>query len=111
MNKPYQHPAFPKPAQDGIKIWRYMDFNKFQWLVENQRLFMPVAYKLGDQLEGTEPAGNDVWWSEQLRKATSDRQKQIIKANKEKLSQFGEKFRNHYYVSCWHINKNENKTN
>jgi len=108
MNEQYQHPAFPKPAQDGIKIWRYMHISKFKWLIENQRLFMPVAYKLGDPLEGTEPTGNDVWWNNQLRKATTDRQKQIIKANQEKLSKFGSAFRGHYYVSCWHINENEN---
>ena len=85
-----------------------MDFVKFEWLIENQRLFMPVAYKLGDPLEGAEPVGNDVWWSDQLREATTDRQRQIIKENKAKLSKFSEVFRKHYYVSCWHINENEN---
>jgi hypothetical protein len=108
MNKAYKHPAFPKPDRDDLTIWKYMDFAKFEWLIENKRLFMPVATKLGEPLEGTEPVGNDVWWREQLRNAISDRQRYLIKRNKNTLAKFGAKFRNHYYVSSWHINENEN---
>ena len=108
MNDEYQHPAFPQPHHPDVALWRYLDYSKFEWLLESKRLFMPSAEFLGEPLEGTEPVGNSIWWREKARLAETDKQREIIQRNQEKLSAFAKAFRNHYYVSCWHMNENEN---
>lgn len=104
MNEEYQHPAFPAPPHPDVVLWRYLDFDKFDWLVNNRRLFMPAAQCLGDPLEGTVPAGDLEWWRTLAENATSEEQCQTIKKNRERLSAFARAFRPHYYVSCWHMN-------
>ncbi|MDD2337729.1 MAG: hypothetical protein PHD01_14295 [Geobacteraceae bacterium] len=104
----YIHPAFPQPKDNTISLWRYMDFDKFEWLVKNSRLFMPCADRLGDPFEGTTPAGDIEWWLRRVKNANSNEQKRIIEHNRNIISQMAQKFRNHYYVSCWHVNEFEN---
>jgi hypothetical protein len=108
MSDQYQHPAFPPPRHPDVVLWRYLDFEKFEWFVGNRRLFMPSAQFLGDPLEGTTPAGHLDWWRSLVEGATSEEQRRIIEQNKEKLSAFAHVFRPHYYVSCWHMNALEN---
>jgi hypothetical protein len=33
----FEHPAFPQPSDARGLVWRYMDFAKFEWLVENSK--------------------------------------------------------------------------
>ena len=103
-----QHPAFPQPANRSVALWRYMDSEKFRWLLEHGRLFMPGAEQLGDPLEGTTPRGELEWWQRAAADADTAEKRQIIKKNRNKLSRFAQAFRNHYYVSCWHRNPHEN---
>ncbi len=107
MSNEYQHPAFPPPPHQDVILWRYMDFNKFNWLVMNQRLFMPSAQFLGDPLEGTAPTGDFEWWRELAENADSEVKREIIQNNHKKITLFVEAFRPHYYVSCWHMNSIE----
>lgn len=104
----YIHPAFPQPDDESISIWRYMDFNKFEWIVNNKRLFMPCANRLGDPFEGTTPGGDLQWWLRKAENANSTEQKRIIEHNCKSISHMAQNFRDHYYVSCWHINEFEN---
>jgi hypothetical protein len=108
MNDEYRHPAFPPPPSLDATLWRYLDVEKFDWLVANRRNFMPSAQFLGDPLEGTAPAGHHHRWADLAQHAESDEQREIIKRNEEKLGQFAAAFRPHYYVSCWHVNEREN---
>lgn len=109
MSDEYQHPAFPPPPHRNVVLWRYLDFDKFDWLVNNHRLFMPSAEFLGDPLEGTAPVGDIEWWRAQAKGATSEEQRQTIEKNRELLSAFAKAFRPHYYVSCWHMNALESE--
>lgn len=104
MTDEYQHPAFPPPPHPDVVLWRYLDFDKFDRLANDRRLFMPAAQFLGDPLEGTAPAGDLEWWRALAESATSDEQRETIEKNKERLSAFVRAFRPHYYVSCWHMN-------
>lgn len=104
MTEQYQHPAFPLPPHPDVVLWRYLDFEKFEWFVSNRRLFMPSAKFLGDSLEGTAPAGHTEWWRSLVEGAASDEKRRINEQNKEKLSAFAMAFLPHYYVSCWHMN-------
>lgn len=109
MTDEYQHPAFPPPPHPDVVLWRYLDFHKFDWLVNCGRLFMPAAHLLGDPLEGTAPAGTLEWWHDQAASATSEEQRRVIVKNQEMLAAFAAAFRSHYYVSCWHMNAVESK--
>jgi len=104
MSDEYQHPAFPPPPHPDVVLWRYLDFEKFEWLVSCRRLFMPSAQFLGDPLEGTSPIGHLEWWRSLAEGAASEEQRRIIEQNEEKISTFAKAFRPHYYVSCWHMN-------
>ena len=48
------------------------------------------------------------WWRDLAAKADSEEHRQIIGANRAKLSAFAKGFKGHYYVSCWHMNQHEN---
>ncbi|MBN2373593.1 hypothetical protein JXL19_07395 [bacterium] len=85
-----------------------MDYEKFEWLVENSRLFMPHVDKLGDPFEGTTPNGELAWWNRKAENAESFEQRQIIEHNRRILSDMAKQFRNYYYISCWSMNKYEN---
>lgn len=108
MEEQYLHPAFPQPDDTSITLWRYMNYEKFKWLVDCGRLYMSSANRLGDPLEGTNPEGNLKWWKRQAEKTTSLEKQRIIMHNCDLLARMIEKLRNYYYVSCWHVNQNEN---
>jgi len=102
------HPAYLQVEEAQAALWRYMDREKFFWLVNNERLFMAAADRLGDPLEGTTPPGESDWWAEQLRRADYEK-RQIIEDNRMLIGRFRATFRDHYYVSCWHLSEGENQ--
>jgi hypothetical protein len=106
--QPYQHPAFPQPADPNVRLWRYIDWFKFEWLVRYSRLYMPSVNDFPDKLEGTAPQGEVDWWERSIRNAPSPEQQAIIASNQEKILRFAKMFRPHYYVCCWHMNSAEN---
>lgn len=64
---------------------------------------MPSAMHLGDPLEGTRPDGDAEWWQRQIDQAPSDDVRRIVTHNRDVLQRFTDTFREHYFVSCWHI--------
>jgi len=98
------HPAFPQPEDKDVRLWRYLNFSKFEWLACEKRLFMPNAAHLGDPLEGTQPPGHDEWWTSLAAAAVSDRERETIEYNRQLLSNLAAAFRTRYYVSCWNMN-------
>lgn len=108
MEEPHSHPAFPKPEDLSVNLWRYIEVAKLEWLVNCGRLFMPSADRLGDPFEGTTPSGELEWWRREAANADNDDHRRIIKHNREFLSRMAQSFRSHYYVSCWHMNQHEN---
>ncbi|WKL56635.1 hypothetical protein Q1W73_13255 [Asticcacaulis sp. ZE23SCel15] len=103
-----KHPSFPQPDNIAQVIWRYMDSDKFEWLLEQGRLFMPTADNLCDPLEGSTPRGEIEWWEQEVLNATTDEQLATIAHNRQFLADFRRNFRPRYYVSCWHMNTHEN---
>lgn len=108
MTEDYVHPAFPQPKDTAATLWRYMDGWKFEWLLQWGRLFMPSADRLGDPFEGTRPVGDLEWWARAAERAVSEEQRRILQHNSDLQSRFARGFRDHYYVSCWHVNQYEN---
>lgn len=106
--EPKMHPSFPQPDDASQVIWRYMDSDKFEWLLEHERLFMPTADNLGDPREGSTPLGEIEWWEREAQNATTDEQRAIVAHNRNFFAYFAKHFRPRYYVSCWHMNTHEN---
>jgi hypothetical protein len=103
-----QHPAFPQPADPTAVIWRYISLDKFADIVENRRLYMSRADLLGDPHEGSTPAAELNYWQWLVDNAESEEQRLTILHNREMLSGFAREFQPTYYVSCWHMNPDEN---
>ena len=73
----YEHPAFPQPADLHAKIWRYMDFGKFESLADTKRLYMRRAdLFLSDEFEGTTPAGEIEYWRQLAENAPTQKNAQ-----------------------------------
>lgn len=84
-----------------------MDVAKFEWLVTNQCLFFAPANGFPDPFEGSTPEGVLKWWKSAEANATNDEQRDIFQHNCKFLSEMAAGFREHYYVSCWHMNRDE----
>jgi hypothetical protein len=95
-----QHPTFPQPADSNAVIWRYMVYDKFADIVTNRRLYMARADLLGDEHEGSTPPAELSVWSEQVKKAKNEDERQIILGNRQQLSRIAREFLATYYVSC-----------
>lgn len=93
-----------------VRIWRYMPFERFRWLVENRRLYMPqpAQLELNDNFEGTMPRAESAWWDEAVRRADTPEIAAAIKANKKKIAGFVGSFRTGWFISCWHMAEHEN---
>ncbi|MGZ8159912.1 MAG: hypothetical protein ACXWT4_14010, partial [Methylobacter sp.] len=108
MSKDLEHPSFPQPTNTSISLWRYMDIDKFEWMLEHGRLFIPNADHLGDVWEGRTPKGDIDWWNREIEKATTDELKANFAYNRDFMLKFSQAFRSRYYVTCWHMNEHEN---
>ena len=82
MGKALEHPSFPQPPSDSVSLWRYMDIDKFEWVLEHGRLFIPNADRLGDPWEGRTPQGSIDWWNREIEKAKTDELKATITHNR-----------------------------
>ena len=105
-----RHPSMVPPTDLNAPLWRYLPAEKFRWLVENRRLYMPRLEQLAhnDPLEGTMPAGEAAWWRQQIRSAKSpDDAKQMLQ-NFQTMWKFVEQFRQGWFVSCWTMGESEN---
>ncbi|MEP6786770.1 MAG: hypothetical protein ABI898_13685 [Sphingomonadales bacterium] len=108
IDQPYDHPSFPQPDEHSRVIWRYMDSDKFEWLLEHGRLFMPTADKLSDPREGSTPLGQIEWWEQEYKNAITEGQRDTVVHNRSFFAYFAQKLRPRYYISCWHMNEHEN---
>lgn len=108
MRETLEHPSFPQPPNDNVSLWRYMDIDKFEWILEYGRLFIPNADRLGDPWEGRTPKGYIDWWNQEIEKAKTDELKSTLAHNRDFTFRLSQTLRTHYYVTCWHMNEHEN---
>ena len=95
------------PTEENLKLWRYISFARFVWLLQNKKLWLSRADLLGDpweiSLAGNQldpviarhpitPLGQTV-----PQENAIDRSKRIIKLWREKT-----------FVSCWSASDHEN---
>ena len=93
------HPAFPAPEDRNARIWRYLDFAKFVWMLDRRRLSMPHCTLMEDPFEGTTP----------LRQIQELEAREADRARIERLRKVAADFRKGYFVSSWHINDVESE--
>ena len=103
-----EHNAFEKPADENIKIWRYIDFTKFVSLIDRKALFFSKVEKLGDKFEGAPSKVNIQYASareSRLKKIFSEEQ---IKLRKKQNREFDAVcLRKWTAVNSWHMNEYE----
>ncbi len=69
---------------------------------------MASAERLGDPFEGTVPEGEINRWKQMAANAKIETERKNIEHNRKILSNSAHLFREGYFVSCWHLNQNEN---
>jgi hypothetical protein len=94
----WDHESFEKPEDENIKIWRYLDFTKFVYLLENNALFFTRADKFGDKFEGSYP-----------KLTIKSRKERFDPKSSDYLSRFAKKLTEVVLINSWHINNNESE--
>jgi hypothetical protein len=89
------YPRFEEPKEQE-KVWRYMDFTKFMWLIDQSALYFARPDTFLDKWEGAYPKQNSITHSELYKDRDQDR---VISLRK-RSSTF-------YYISCWHLSEYE----
>lgn len=107
---------FPQ-ANDNEKVWRYLSFYKFIWLLENRQLYLPNITSLGDPFEGSLPKNTINDFEEKFEEWITMWNNQPLSGDllsyyKNKLNDLEEKrrlLRDNTYVSCWSIRESESE--
>ena len=110
-----KHPSFKHPSNPDIKIWRYMDFSKFVFLVLDRSLYFSAADRLGDPFEGstTRPqyqfreyvlANRHDDPSLAAWRGLSDEQ---LRDGFRKREEWNRRWPSFCYINSWHMNEHE----
>lgn len=91
------HPAFRPPEDPDAMIWRYLDFAKFVWLLDQRRLSMPHCRMMEDPFEGSTPLA-------ELERIEAEGTR-----DPDGLRRLAAEFRKGYFVSAWHRNDVESE--
>ncbi|MBE9513051.1 MAG: hypothetical protein IMY77_03220 [Chloroflexi bacterium] len=99
-----EHKAFDTP-EDGRKIWRYMDFIKFAYIIDRRRLYFPTADRLGDPFEGSFPKAYIDYFNANLDKIFRQETWELI--NREQapkgFARARRSKRKYIAISCWNM--------
>ncbi len=91
-----KHSAFMEPADEDIKVWRYIDFTKLISLIDTSCLFFARVDKFQDPFEGSWP------------KINIDNRENLFKQYSEQyLSNHFKNLTRFIAINCWHENEHE----
>jgi hypothetical protein len=93
------HQCFRQPENKKLRLWRYMDFTKFVFLISSKKLFFCRSDLLGDPFEGSYSQANIA-----LRPLFYE---QIPKNILSDISNYAKWLREWTYINCWHANEYE----
>ncbi|MGA2030464.1 MAG: hypothetical protein ABSG87_10380 [Verrucomicrobiota bacterium] len=96
---------FYKIPKFDLRIWHYMEFWKFENLINEKCLYFRRSDKLDDDMEGK--------YAEANRNYTTAMYERFLKAypiqdNHEHRETGNEAFRHAVFINCWHLNRVEN---
>ncbi len=102
---------FEDPAEPQLKIWRYMDFEKFISLLERKEVFFCRADRFSDPYEGSYPRKEiEARASNYKRERGFFGQTPSVEETTKHLKDreaFNEQFRSLNVINCWHYNRTE----
>jgi len=100
-----QHQAVFPPSDESVRIWRYMDFTKFVWMLEHRSLYFARSDLLGDPFEGSYSKAN-IKFRPQVYK---DMLEDVGKLDRAfgMFSEFFQMMRKWIFINCWHMNDHE----
>jgi hypothetical protein len=101
-----QHPYFRQPEDTNVKVWRYIDFTKFAYLLESRSLFFSRADKFEDPFEGSYPSSNIALRSQMLSMIAEPGREQW-KRELEKNWALNKVWPKYHAINCWHMNEHE----
>lgn len=99
-----EHPCFISPKSDSALIWRYMNFQKFESILNEKAIFFAKAIKFEDPYEGlfSEATMVDVCSSAENCEEIS-----IEKMMAQSLPKISKDMKELVFVNCWHMSKHE----
>ena len=104
------HKAFILPDEDTV-IWRYVDLEKFESMLNDKSLFFCRSDKFSDPFEGTVPKIESEFRIKTYMEFNAIQDGEINKEEAVKFSndvaKYHKKLRSAFVVNCWHINKGE----
>jgi len=101
-----RHPVFREPENQNAKIWRYMDFTKFVYLLEKESLFFNRSDKFEDPYEGSlNQFTIDQYRQGYFRTVNAEEEMKELIFNS-MLKDF-EVSRKWVTINCWHMNEFE----
>lgn len=86
-----------EPSTPNIPIWRYMDFAKFMWMMENSALYLPSISQFNDAHEGVFTKRDYAALMKQLGQEYGP----------EQIRNLAHWIRKNSTTTCWHINEVE----
>ncbi len=101
------HPIFPPPVDRSCKIWRYMDFTKYVWLLQTKALFFSRADLLGDPFEGSFSKANQNLRPIVYNDLYNEFRDKGMEGQWNKVYEVVRLSSKWIYVSCWHRNDHE----
>ena len=92
----YNHGEFDIPDDETV-VWRYMDFDKFEDLIQSRQLYFPRLDRMGDLTEGIFPTQAQ----EKIIKFLIDKKRDDDLQSFEQIVNPRHRLNN--FVSCWNI--------
>src|ERR1700730_17975937 len=102
------HPKAVLP-NDGEALWRYVDFAKFAWMLEQKALFFPRVSTFEDKYEGAFPDAQLPYKRTfgPLLGTPEGMPGEAEARHDKQMRDKAKMFRDRTFVSCWHLNEGE----
>ena len=90
------------------KVWHYLDFAKFLFLISEKKLHFSSARQLSDEFEGSLPKYQVEFRDDRIKRICTERRKEdeaekLIDRNRD----LSRRFQKYMHVNCWHLNEDE----
>lgn len=96
----YKHGSLTTPADENIKIWRYMDLTKLLYLLEESSLYFTRSDLFEDPFEGT--------YTHKTYSAIDDKYKNNNQGfSSERMYDVHKRIKSIMHLNCWHISNFE----
>jgi hypothetical protein len=106
-DRQYVRRLFDEPAEENVRIWRYMDFTKFVDILVHSGLFFSRCDLFEDQFEGSVTRATHETRVKDLLELGDDKSAEMSEKLSVELSDLRKWLRGLPFVNCWHMNEYE----